>query len=295
MSSLPISLYLDLEKDERADLEVISRASLAFVEAIKEIAYIIDPSVEIVVEIESGTEGSLSLNTIIRSIKTSVTPNKDTLRAIVVFIAGWFADKTAEFAYHKFLETTMTTESGDVLSRDEKNDIIVKVQEAIKNGVAKEQLQQVFSEIEKDSKITGAGVTEKKGARPDYIVPRSEFKSRSGSGEIIEETTQSRSSTVIKGVTLISPVLVESSRSWKFQSGNLEFAAKVTDKVFLRDLYAGKYHVEMRGGIRMIVELKTDEEKKNGVWVTKSKTILRVIKLQKDDAQASLGFPPGKE
>ena len=56
MADTPISLYLELVPDQKADLEVVARAALAFDAAIKELAYIIDPGMEIKVELESGTE-----------------------------------------------------------------------------------------------------------------------------------------------------------------------------------------------------------------------------------------------
>ena len=68
MTTTPLSLYLDLEKGATADLEVVSRAALAWSAAIKDLAFILDPSIEIRVEIASGTPGSFSLNSLIRTV-----------------------------------------------------------------------------------------------------------------------------------------------------------------------------------------------------------------------------------
>jgi hypothetical protein len=39
----PISLYIDLEDGRKADLEVIARAAEAFVDAVREIAFVLAP------------------------------------------------------------------------------------------------------------------------------------------------------------------------------------------------------------------------------------------------------------
>src|ERR1041385_2963429 len=66
MTALPISLYIDLERGQKADLEAVARASLAFAATIRDIAFVLDPSVDIRVELASGTESSLSLKPVLR-------------------------------------------------------------------------------------------------------------------------------------------------------------------------------------------------------------------------------------
>ncbi len=99
MSTEPFSLYFDLEENKKADLEVVASASLALVAAIKEVAYIIDPSIEISVELESGTAGSLSLNTLIKTIKEHVAPGNITALGIVFTVLSWF---TTDFRQYEF-------------------------------------------------------------------------------------------------------------------------------------------------------------------------------------------------
>ena len=52
-----ISLYLELEPGKKADFEVVGRAAAAFAEAVKEIAYLLEPGLEIKLEFDSGKEG----------------------------------------------------------------------------------------------------------------------------------------------------------------------------------------------------------------------------------------------
>jgi hypothetical protein len=84
MSTEPLSLYLDLEQDTKADLEVVANASLALASMLKEIAHIIDPSIDISIELDSGTSGSLSLNTLINIVKERVLPGKLSLKASAI-------------------------------------------------------------------------------------------------------------------------------------------------------------------------------------------------------------------
>jgi hypothetical protein len=78
----PLSLYLDLKPGLKADLEVTARAALAFASAIREVAYVIDPALELRIELESGTDGSLCLNAILRAVRPKDLFTKRNLIAI---------------------------------------------------------------------------------------------------------------------------------------------------------------------------------------------------------------------
>jgi hypothetical protein len=65
-----ISLYLELKQGEKPDFEVVGLAAVAFAEAVKEIAYILDPGLEVRLEFESGTESSLILNAVLKTLKS---------------------------------------------------------------------------------------------------------------------------------------------------------------------------------------------------------------------------------
>jgi hypothetical protein len=65
-----ITLYLGLKAGQRADFEVVGLSAAAFAEAVKEIAFILEPGLEVRLEFDSGTEGSLKLKAIIKSLTT---------------------------------------------------------------------------------------------------------------------------------------------------------------------------------------------------------------------------------
>jgi hypothetical protein len=54
-----ITLYLGLKKGEKADFKIVGLAAAAFAEAVKEIAFILEPGLQVKLEFESGLEGSL--------------------------------------------------------------------------------------------------------------------------------------------------------------------------------------------------------------------------------------------
>jgi len=92
----PISLYLELEPGTVADLEVVAQASLAFAAAIREIAFVLDPSIEVSLKLASGTEGSLSLNTIVRTVKERLTDRR-VLSAIGFTALAWFGTDVRQY------------------------------------------------------------------------------------------------------------------------------------------------------------------------------------------------------
>jgi hypothetical protein len=289
MSSQPISLYLDLEPGEQADLVVVANASLAFAAAVKELAYILDPSLDLRIELASGTEGSLSLNSVLRAVKEKVT-DPEVLRTIVVVIIVWFATETADWAYHKILDEffgpTSTLSDADMKKI---SDMVTKI---LDGHVAQPQVQKVYRELERDPAIKGVGASPKPGARPRNIVPKAEFPSRGGYSRLEEKTIERRERTDRETVTLVSPVLLAGSRRWRFVYREGEFGAPIRDESFLENLLSGRILVPMVAGITMDVELQTIEEKNaDGVWEPIERNILRVDKLAPASSQPSFPFP----
>jgi hypothetical protein len=104
------------------------------------------------------------------------------------------------------------------------------------------------------------------------------------------EVEEKRSTTKIQAVTLISPVLVPGKRVWKFRANSIEFGAKIGDTKFQTNLLGGKIRIPMKSGIQMIVELKTEEEKLDGVWHVTNRVVLRVLSIPKQPLQHTLDF-----
>ena len=169
----PITLYLDLREGTKADLMVVAKAALAFDAAVKEMSYVLDPSITVRLEFDSGTEGSLKLNSIIKTIKGTLT-DKATLKAVALIIIGWIASDVRSYLTQEAIDNVVKEELQDenTLSDDDIRRIANEVAKALRGRVAEKQINKVYEELERDESIKGVGVTTNPDKKPRLIVPR---------------------------------------------------------------------------------------------------------------------------
>lgn len=270
-----ICLYLDLNEGQKADLEVVAKAALAFDAAVKEIAFVLDPGAVIRVELESGTEGSLSLNSIISAIGPM---NRVRLQAIAFALLTWFGAETASYVYSAILDQIQGDEQALQLSEEQIKEMSEQVAKICEGKVGARQVGDIFKELEKDPAVRGVGVTTNKDKKPRYVVPRSQFQERSRSISETQEVTSARTTTGVQTLTLISPVLVEGPRKWKFRSGQVEFGATVKDADFVQRVLAGR-ELPMAAGIVLKVKLTVKEEMIDEVWHVKERIVEEVLEV----------------
>lgn len=269
---IPLTLYLDLASGEKPDVTTAARTMLAFEDAIKEIMYVLDPSANLRIEFESGTEGSLRLNTIVRALQKRGLDKRKIL-ALIFSVVLWLANSTGDFIYHKILDSLVAEQSISVTDQ-EFTSAITDARQIHENGVGEKQIRQIFREIQSDKSITGIGVSTSKDSKPVSMTPRSEFEERAK--EEIEVSTDVRTKTEPKTVLLVSPVLVPGERKWRVKLDKDEFGAIIKDEKFLKEFLDGSLKIPMRSGIVLDVLLETREEKIDGVWKIKSRTVVRV-------------------
>jgi hypothetical protein len=289
----PVSLYLDLAEGRTADLEVIARAALAFAGAIRETAYVIDPSVAVRVELVSGTEGSLSINAIIRSIRSSVTEKltREVLIAAATSAAIWFSLETGRWVFEKILDHVSGMSEAAHLTDAEKNDIATKVAEIVRKRTAHHQVERVYHELDADPAVRGVGVTNQHGTRPESIVPKSDFPRRSLGMEVVEgDDIVRRVRRTQERVVLIRPVLEPGTRRWQFAGPEGRFGAAIKDNTFLNNLLNGHTAVPMVAGIQIDVALETTEERRSDVWMITNREITRVGQIYPPPVQTDLMF-----
>lgn len=291
MNAASVSLYLDLESNRKADLEVIARASLAFAAAIKDAAYVLDPSLEIRVELVSGTEGSLSLNSLIRSVKSNVPINKKMVRTLALMALVWFGDHVGGTVYDRVVNYLTENEETSHLSKKDKEELAAMVTDAIEKQLARPHVENVYGALEADPAVKGVGATSKPGERPKYIVPRSEFRPRSGTAVALQQDIKKRIRTSRETVRLISPVLKAGTRKWKFSGKEGEFGAHIKDTTAIQDILEGRRVVPMVDGIEMEVELATSEEKTENVWVIQDRNVLKIYRVVTPMRQRALPLP----
>jgi hypothetical protein len=283
-----ISLYIGLEPGAKADFEVVGRAAAAFADVVKEIAYILEPGLEVKLEFDSGTEGSLSLNAILKSH----SDKRGALIAIAMVVGGWFVQDLRTYGVAKFMGAYLMPEQKKALSDDDIDRIAKRLKNVMDGKIAKESVQQVYRELERDKAIKSVGTVSKPGTKPANPVPREQFQTVAGNLPSVETTPKKRKKTSRERLTLISPVLIEGKRHWKFRSGVGEFGYAIEDEKFLKSLLSGRRKIPMKEGIQITALVDTYEENEGGVWVIKDRQIMVVERVHRAITHGDLFVPP---
>jgi len=272
-----ISLYIGLEPGAKADFEVVGRAATAFADVVKEIAFILEPGLEVKLEFDSGTEGSLSLNAILKS----PTEKRSVLIAIAITVGGWFVSDLRSYGVAKFMDAYLAPEQKAVLTDDDVDRIAKRLKNVIDGKLAKEPVQQVYRELERDKAIKHVGTVSKPGTKPARPVPREQFQTVAGILPPVQTTPKKRKKTARERLTLISPVLIEGKRHWRFSSAIGEFGYAIDDEKFLKSLLSGRRKIPMKEGIQITAIVDTYEENEGEVWVIKDRRIVDVERVHR--------------
>ncbi|TAX45965.1 hypothetical protein ELI02_30110 (plasmid) [Rhizobium leguminosarum] len=274
-----MSLYFDLKKGEKADLEVVAQAAIDWVAALRAVAYEIDPNTSIRVEIVDAVEGSLSLNTVLDFLEAQAAKFDDgagqhwRLKKIAIALAVFVVFTGVPTYDFYFGDDTKE------LSVEDRKRIDELIELTKNKSAVEEKKREFFKVLERDPSIKGVGVTEKRGRIPAVIIPSTEFAERSGLWQIYTEgEPKKRTSYQIIKVQLIAPALVNKARSWRFQApGMPEFSAVMKDRKFLAALEENHLEEHLRIGIPMTLRLQIEEKSEGGIWVPKKRMITEVI------------------
>lgn len=299
----PLSLYIDLAKGQRADMEVASRAAIAWSRMIREAAFLTDPFLDVRVEFISGTEGSLNLNSMIRAVQ-DVARDPKKLKAIAAAVALFFAAEAGSWAIGKGFDALWEWAKAEVpeLVEDLTDDIRTEVEQIIdkitQSRSTQAKAQKVYAELEHDSSVTGVGVSFVPGTRPSYIVPRSEFSRRAGEIEVKTETTTTRVKPSRETLTLVSPALSDDESKWRFRKGERALWAIMDDEDMRARIRPGSNSApKMLIGIQMEVDMETAEElQPDGTWKVTEHRIQRVRTMKEPTTQADwIDSPPDRK
>jgi hypothetical protein len=282
-----ISLYLELKRDEKAEFEVVGLAAAAFAEAVKEIAYVVEPGIEVRLEFDSGTEGSLRLSAILKSLGTA-EGRRTALLTVIVTVATTLAHDVASYGLNKFLDLFLTSEQRQQLSDEDIERIVRAMKKAADGKIAKEPLQQIFKQLERDEAIKGVGATTKPDAKPIRPVPRSDFAIRAGIVPTAETAPKTRTVRSVERLLLISPVLLAADRIWRLRSLFGEFGYHVDDEKFRDSLLSGRRRLPMKAGIQLTAHIDTQEVLEGGVWVPKERHIVKVVRVHRRPPERDL-------
>jgi hypothetical protein len=231
-------------------------------------------------------EGSLNLKSILRAV-TSKQGLQATLLAIVVTTAGTLTKDLRTYSVGKLLDLYVVPEKRQQLSDEDIERIARTLKDIQDDKVAKEQIKDVYKEIERDTAIESVGaITKPDDKKPPAPVPRSEFPTRTGITHRVQSEPTTRTSPSIEQLILISPVLLKTDRVWRFLSTEGEFSYHMADNKFRSEILSGKG----REGLRITAKVETHEELIGGVWVPKERHIITVFKRHrsaKDSYQPS--------
>lgn len=296
----PLNLYLELEHGALADMEVVGRVSVAFVTLVREVAFIIDPSLEIRVQLQSGTEGSLSLNTLLADLKDPAT-RKKTLIAVAIAIGIFFGPDLKSYVVSKVIDNAVDTpslndadkrdianivrtvlkEQHQHLSIEEKAEVQETVERAVRDNVARPQRQEVFRQISRDPQIKSVGASNTLGKKPAHLIPRTQFSERAGEVSTSEIVQTTRERPVRMWVTLVSPVLTEGRRRWKIRINGEEHGAYFDDAEFVQSVLAGRATVPMRANVELDVSITLHETLVDGEWKIGGHQIVTTVHAQR--------------
>jgi len=279
-----LNLYIDLEEGKLADLEVVAKSSLSFADVVKEIAYVVDPSLEIRLEFESGTEGSLSVNSVVKFVRQQVY-DPVVRKTVIVAVLFWFAKEAGAALVGDYV--TELLKDDPTISEQDAELIAEKVSEILERRVGKKPVQKVFREAEKDPNITGIGASNQKGVRPKSLVPKTEFAKRI-SDEVEEQEFKRRTRVERMILTLVSPVLKKNANKWRFFSKDGNIYAGIKDENFLDSIVTGRADIRMKSGIVLFADVEIEEEFKHDVWQIRERNITKVIDISSADKVGDL-------
>lgn len=294
MASVPLSLYFGLPKGEHADLEVIARASLEWVEIVRDLASVIAPDAEIEIEFVQTEEGSVWLQNMVKAVKHG---DKKAMRALAIAAILFFAlgpalhlqqdfgDGFWEFFGHDH------DEAGE-LSDKEKEWIVAAVVEAIEKTEIEDRRRRVVRQVEQDDAITSIGVsTTPRREGPISRISREQFPAY-GAHEPKErpktdKDTELRNRVRVK-IIRASLRPGETRPRWRFQEGDTEWSADIEDQEFICAVNADQTGLHLAVGQEMVVDIAIDRKFVDGAWEEDRRRITRVRYPSIERQQSSL-------
>jgi len=298
---VPVSLYLKTKQGVHPDLKVAAKSAIIFAEIIEGIVASIDPDLDVQVEIVSGSEGSLGLNTLNRIVERSKATAEEVKQGV---LQGWRRHEKARFlavyAAIKILDNGIAWGQDQVMDWMASDDAPAEVQKLsevdrkllakevvaeLRRGSDSDKVQRLYGQIAKDERIDAIGVT----ARPKpatKLLSRSDFTEKA-----IEPEDSDRVTTTRMEVTLISPVLEFGDRRWKLRGHYGEFGAPIKDKSFLRSAISGETNLHLRGGVILDADIATHERLNDGVWEIQLRTVEKVHGWREGPVQDDLLAP----
>lgn len=292
MTETPISLYFDVPKGQHADLEVVARATIEWIEAIRDLASIVAPGLEYEIEFVESEEGSLWLSNLIKAVKEG---DRKALASIVTAVLVFFALGPA---------LHLQTDAGDEfwkrlgheddvkVSEEDKREIVARVVKAIESTQVGDRRRRFIKEVEKDPRIEGVGIgTTPSLAGPVVNIPREMFPLYS-TPEPLARSLPKKDTEISESVRvkIIRASLKEGDTKprWRFAEGDTEWSADIEDEEFVEALNADQTGLHLAVGQIMVVDVAIDRKFIDEAWQEDKRRIIRVKEPRIQRRQASL-------
>ena len=278
----PISLYLKLEQGARTDLVTVARIAIEFAMVVEEIAAQIYPDVVVSIEAVDATEGSFSWNSVIKLYRNAElrvlagVAKHPKAAFLVAYVAMRIMNNAADWSQEKIMDWLASSDApAEVreIDADDRKALAEDIARELRNGAGKAPAGRLYREVRRDPQIEAIGISSRAGATPHSMVEKADFE------RYQRETAregQRRTVTRKLETTLVSPVLIEGDRRWKFRSAAGEFGAPMKDTDFLHKVLSGEEDIRLRAGLVMRVDLETTEEYQNGAWSIMGRQVTKV-------------------
>lgn len=276
-----LSLYFDLVEGEKADLEIVSAAAIAWVEGLRAVAQAYDPNSDVRVQLVDADESSLIYNTLVEWFDRHVGKNLEHVvdgwdgmprgrklalgLAMFIVVTGY---PTYDFYFGEDLD------EADVALC---NRIIEQTKDEPSVQTARRKL---YRTLEREPAIKGIGIKETSDGKPLAVVPSEQFAGEGGLWQVMEGDVQERVVTQVLDVILVKPALVHNPRSWTFKPDGLpEFEAVMRDGKMLHAIRESGFPERLREGIPMTIRLEVREVQVDGQWraTRGGRSVMRVL------------------
>lgn len=294
MTEAPISLYFDVPPGQHADLEVVARATIEWIEAIRDLASVVAPGLQYEIEFVESEEGSLWLSNLIRAVKEG---DRKALASIVTAVLLFFAAGPALHLQADIGDEfwkRLGHEDNATLSDEDKRDIVAKVVTAIEQTQVADRRRQLIRYVERDRRIAGVGVgTTPTSAGPIVEIRREMFPAYGATDatprEMPKKDTDVRQSVRVK---IIRASLKEGDTKprWRFSEGDTEWSADIEDDEFVAALNADATGLHLAVGQIMVVDVAIDRKFIDDAWQEDKRRILLVKEPRIARRQTSLHF-----
>jgi hypothetical protein len=277
-----LSLYFQLKEGQKADLEIISSAAIAWVETLRATAKALDPESDIRVELVDADESSLIFNTLIEWFEKHVESRLERLDR-----GGQRLPRTKKLAlaFAIYVGTTGADRIIDALEgpdyTEEDRERAKRIEEKLDNDVAIQTARRKFYRtLEREPAVVGVGIREEPRSDPMFVIQSVDFPEAGGLWVLEEDGPKEQISQPVLEVTLVKPALVHTPRSWTFKPDGLpEFDAVMRDAKVLRAIKDKRFPAEFGEGVRMTLRLEVREVYVDGQWKLQrgGRSVTRVI------------------